>query len=122
MKRAHGAVNLQIGCRDRRARFRIGDHDSGKTPPEIGKIAAHRQNRHNFGSDRDVEAAFARIAVELAAAAIGTEGARIAKSLTFYGKEGECILIVTAGDQKIDNAKFKRRFGIKAACALRSAY
>ena len=52
--------------------------------------------------------------VELAAAAIGTEPARIAKSLTFYGKENNCLLIVTAGDQKIDNAKFKAFFGCKA--------
>ena len=52
--------------------------------------------------------------VELAAAALGTEGARIAKSLTFYGKDGECLMIVTSGDQKIDNAKFKAYFGIKA--------
>ena len=52
--------------------------------------------------------------VELAAAALGTEPARIAKSLTFYGKDGECLMIVTAGDQKIDNAKFKAFFGCKA--------
>lgn len=52
--------------------------------------------------------------VELAAAALGTDPARIAKSLTFYGEDGECVMIVTAGDQKIDNAKFKAYFGYKA--------
>ena len=52
--------------------------------------------------------------VELAAAALGTEPARIAKSLTFYGNNGSCIMIVTAGDQKIDNTKFKAQFGLKA--------
>jgi len=52
--------------------------------------------------------------VDLAAAAIGTEPARIAKSLTFYGKEGACLMLVTAGDQKIDNSKFKAQFACKA--------
>ena len=52
--------------------------------------------------------------VELAAEAIGTQPQRIAKSLTFYGKDGECVMIVTAGDQKIDNAKFKAELGFKA--------
>lgn len=64
--------------------------------------------------DRVMEFEVSSATVELAAAAIGTEPARIAKSLTFYGKDGECIMIVTAGDQKIDNAKFKARFGMKA--------
>ncbi len=64
--------------------------------------------------DRVMEFEVSSATVELAAAALGTEGARIAKSLTFYGKEGECLLIVTAGDQKIDNAKFKAFFGTKA--------
>ena len=64
--------------------------------------------------DRVMEFDVSSATVELAAAALGTEPARIAKSLTFYGNEGECIMIVTAGDQKIDNAKFKARFGMKA--------
>ena len=52
--------------------------------------------------------------VELAAAAVGVEGARIAKTLSFHdGGEG-CILIVAAGDTKIDNAKFKAEFHMKA--------
>lgn len=52
--------------------------------------------------------------VELAAQALGVEAARIAKSISFYDKEGGCLLIVTAGDGKIDNAKFKAEFGFKA--------
>lgn len=44
--------------------------------------------------------------VELAAKAAGTEPARIAKTLSFAGKEHP-VLIVTAGDTKIDNARFK---------------
>lgn len=51
--------------------------------------------------------------VELAAKALGCEPARIAKSLTFSANE-EPIMILTAGDVKIDNAKFKARFGVKA--------
>ena len=51
--------------------------------------------------------------VELAAKAAGTEPARIAKTLSFAGKDHP-VLIVTAGDTKIDNAKFKHFFGIKA--------
>lgn len=53
--------------------------------------------------------------VELAAQAVGTEPARIAKTLSFYTKEKDAaILIVTAGDMKIDNSKFKHFFGMKA--------
>ena len=53
--------------------------------------------------------------VELAAQAVGTEPARIAKTLSFYTKDKEsAILIVSAGDMKIDNSKFKQFFGMKA--------
>ena len=65
-------------------------------------------------ADRIMEFDVSSATVELAAAALGTEPARIAKSLTFYGTDGECLMIVTAGDQKIDNAKFKAHFGTKA--------
>lgn len=51
--------------------------------------------------------------VELAAAALGTEGARIAKTISLHGKEGGCVIVVCAGDCKIDNGKFKKRFGFK---------
>ena len=51
--------------------------------------------------------------VELAAQALGCEGARIAKTISFM-LDGEAILIVTAGDAKIDNAKYKAYFGKKA--------
>ncbi len=52
--------------------------------------------------------------VELAAAALGVEGARIAKTMSFLSPEGGAILVVTAGDRKIDNAKFKAQFHCKA--------
>lgn len=51
--------------------------------------------------------------VELAAQAIGCEPCRIAKSITLMVNE-EPILIVTAGDVKIDNPKYKAQFGTKA--------
>ncbi len=51
--------------------------------------------------------------VDLAAKAVGVEGARIAKSLSFM-VEGHPILIVTAGDQKVDNGKYKGKFHTKA--------
>lgn len=51
--------------------------------------------------------------VELAAQALGCEPAHIAKSLTFSVNE-KPVMIVTAGDVKVDNAKFKARFGVKA--------
>ena len=51
--------------------------------------------------------------VELAAAAVGTEPRRIAKSLTFK-VDGKPIMIVCAGDAKINNSKFKEFFHQKA--------
>ncbi len=51
--------------------------------------------------------------VDLAAVAVGTEPARIAKSLTFLIGENP-IMILCAGDTKIDNAKFKALFKVKA--------
>ncbi len=52
--------------------------------------------------------------VELAAKAVGVEGARICKTLAFQGKEGGCILICAAGDGKVSNKGFKEVFGFKA--------
>ena len=52
--------------------------------------------------------------VELAAIAVGVEGARIAKSMSFKLADDEPIIIVTAGDRKIDNAKYKAYFHVKA--------
>ena len=51
--------------------------------------------------------------VALAAEALGCEPARIAKSLSFENGEG-AILVIAAGDARIDNAKFKQRFAMKA--------
>ena len=51
--------------------------------------------------------------VELAAQALGVEPARIAKTISLQS-DGGCILVVAAGDAKIDNSKFKHYFGMKA--------
>ncbi|MEE0741354.1 MAG: YbaK/EbsC family protein [Emergencia sp.] len=51
--------------------------------------------------------------VDLAAQAVGVEGARICKTLSFKSPQG-CILIQMAGDAKINNSKFKKAFGYKA--------
>lgn len=51
--------------------------------------------------------------VELAAAALGCESARIAKTMSFALPDGD-ILIVAAGDVRIDNHKFKETFHTKA--------
>lgn len=50
--------------------------------------------------------------VELAAEAAGVIPARIAKTMSFRKGEG-CILVVTAGDARVDNKKFKEHFGMK---------
>ena len=63
--------------------------------------------------DRILEMEQSSATVELAALAVGVEPARIAKTLSFKKGE-ETILVVTAGDRKIDNAKYKHYFGLKA--------
>ena len=68
-----------------------------------------------FGvDDRVQEFSVSSATVELAAAALGVDGARIAKTLSFAKRDGGCLLIVCAGDYKIDNRSFKDRFGFKA--------
>ena len=64
-------------------------------------------------NDRIREFDVSSATVELAALAVGVEGARIAKTLSF--KVGEDpILVVAAGDAKVDNSKYKHFFGAKA--------
>ena len=60
-----------------------------------------------------LEFAVSSATVALAAVALGCEEQRIAKTLSFIQKE-ETALIVTAGDAKIDNHKYRERFGMKA--------
>ena len=67
-----------------------------------------------FGmEDKVLEFPVSSATVELAAQALGVEGKRIAKTLSFLTPDG-CILVVAAGDAKVDNPKYKARFGCKA--------
>ena len=63
--------------------------------------------------DRVQEFPVSSATVELAAQALGVEGKRIAKTLSFLVGD-QCVLIVAAGDAKVDNAKFKVQFHTKA--------
>lgn len=63
--------------------------------------------------DRVLEFEVSSATVELAAAALGCEGKRIAKTLSFMVRD-KAILVVAAGDAKIDNPKYKAQFGAKA--------
>ena len=68
--------------------------------------------RHGM-ADRVREFPVSSATVELAAAALGCEPCRIAKTLSFMA-EGHALLVVAAGDARIDNARYKARFGAKA--------
>jgi len=63
--------------------------------------------------ERILEFPVSSATVELAAVAVGCEPARIAKTLSFL-VAGDPVLIVTAGDAKIDNPKYKAYFKAKA--------
>lgn len=64
-------------------------------------------------ADRIREFEVSSATVELAAQALHCEQNRIAKTLSFHLKD-KVILIVAAGDAKIDNSKYKAQFGVKA--------
>lgn len=73
-----------------------------------------REYLSRFGADEKIiELTESSATVELAAAALGTEPQRIAKSLSFLVGD-KAVLVVCAGDTKVDNAKFKAFFGVKA--------
>ena len=63
--------------------------------------------------DRIREFEVSSATVELAAIAVGVEGARIAKSLSFKVEE-QPIIIVAAGDAKVNNGAYKAQFHTKA--------
>ena len=78
----------------------------------LEKAKAHLKR---WGRDTDiVEHDASSATVELAALALGTEPGRIAKTLSFLNGE-RTILIVAAGDARVDSAKFKKAFGLKKA-------
>lgn len=73
-----------------------------------------REYLKDFNAEnRVIELENSSATVELAALALGCEGKRIAKTLSFAIHD-ECILVVAAGDAKIDNHNFKMTFGVKA--------
>lgn len=73
-----------------------------------------RNYLHKFGADdRIQEFSVSSATVLQAAAALGCDAARIAKTMSFSSPDGT-LLVVTAGDVKIDNRKFKDTFHVKA--------
>lgn len=65
--------------------------------------------------DRIMEFAQSTATVPEAAQVVGVEPARIAKTLTFRNGAGDgCIIVVAAGDARIDNHGFREQFGFKA--------
>ncbi len=73
-----------------------------------------REYLKQWGRDQDVmEFESSSATVEMAALAVGVEPSRIAKTLSFQHGEG-AMVIVAAGDAKIDNSKFKQEYGFKA--------
>ena len=65
-------------------------------------------------ADRIMEFDVSSATVELAAKAVGTEPARICKTMSFKLKDGSGVLVQVAGDAKVDNKKYKAYFGEKA--------
>lgn len=63
--------------------------------------------------ERILEFPVSSATVELAAQALNCEPKRIAKTLSFRVGD-QAILVVAAGDARVDNAKYKNRFGVKA--------
>lgn len=73
-----------------------------------------REHLKKYGADsriREIDTSCATVA--LAAEALGCDPSRIAKSLSFKVKDTP-VLIVAAGDARVDNAKFKAQFGTRA--------
>lgn len=77
----------------------------------IDKVKAYFRE---YGMERRIqEFEVSSATVELAAAALHCEAQRIAKTLSFLA-DGHAVLVVAAGDAKIDNQKYKAQFGTKA--------
>lgn len=78
-------------------------------------MSIERVEKHleSFGiSDRIRQYPVSSATVELAASALGVPPEVIAKTIAVSDKSGEgCILIVTAGDNKLCSKKFKHQFG-----------
>ena len=78
-------------------------------------IEKARKHLSRWGKDSlVVEHEVSSATVELAAQALGTEPGRIAKTLSFLNGE-RTLLVVAAGDARVDSSKFKKAFGLKKA-------
>ncbi len=77
----------------------------------IGRVKAYFSQYRMENNIREFDVSSAT--VELAATALHCEPQRIAKTLSFLVDE-DAVLVVTAGDAKIDNSKYKAQFGTKA--------
>lgn len=90
-------------------------YDTGSEKEElIMSVEKVKTYFKQFGmEDRVQEFQVSSATVELAAAALGCEPCLIAKTLSFM-VENKPILIVAAGDAKVDNKKYKAQFGTKA--------
>lgn len=85
----------------------------GEVTVSIEKVRAYFETLGIADRIRELDESSATVA--LAAQALHCEEARIAKTLSFVGDtEDEAILIVAAGDVRIDNARFRAQFGRKA--------
>lgn len=78
----------------------------------IETVKAHFKKWNREGDVMEFDRSSAT--VEQAAETIGVIPARIAKTLSFRGEDEKAILIVAAGDAKIDNKKFRHTFDFKA--------
>ena len=109
LRRLVGADALTGRGQDRGGR--IYENSKSENHMAIERVRAYLEQ---YGAaDRVLEFGVSSATVELAAKALGCEPGRIAKSLSFGVGEGY-IVIVTAGDCKIDNAKYKAKFHAKA--------
>ena len=77
----------------------------------IEKARVHLK-KHGL-DERIIELSVSSATVALAAEALGCEPAHIAKTLSFEHGDS-AILVLAAGDARIDNPKFKAQFGVKA--------
>ena len=77
----------------------------------INRVRAYFEEKGIAERIQEFEISSATVA--LAAQALQCEENRIAKTLSFH-VDGKVVLIVAAGDAKIDNGKYKAQFGTKA--------
>lgn len=74
-----------------------------------------KEHLKKYDKDKDIiELDKSSVTVALAAISLKTNPDNIAKTLAFSNNDSGCIIIVTSGESRIDNHKFKEHFGFKA--------